>query len=887
MVNIDDFFKLSKTASSKKGKITKPAPKEKPKTIAKPAPKPKPKPEVIEIDDDDDNDDDFIVNDKDLEDDEDDDFNDDDIEIIQEPPKKRQTTSRSKPAVKQEPVKAVSPKKPVPSRTKSAPQKKATKGGSDQQVLEILANIPDAELPDIDPNKKVNFFELKAARNETVGTTIELPVAQPNCLSGLTIVFTGQMPNLDRTTAEQTAKQYGANVTKSILGRTSLVVLGAEAGPSKVKKINQLKIKAIDEAGFIKLLEMMPADGGSGEAAERAKEKREKEERAIIEQAKLEEKQEKAREAERKAKLAATAVSSSTSTSSSQKGHSISPPSSQLKDVPAKDKLWTDRHAPTDISQLCGNKGQIRKLQEWLENWFTYQARGFKGPSDSPSAFRAMLISGPPGIGKTSAAHLVAKSLGYDVLERNASDVRSKSLLNANVKSILNNTSVVGFFKNRDDKEQQNTSKKFCIIMDEVDGMSSGDHGGAGALSQFCKITKMPMILICNDKSLPKMRTFDRVTYDLPFRRPSENEVKSRLMTIAFREKIKLDPNVIGQLVQATSNDIRQMINLLSTVSKTQKEIGANSMKEVREGWSKQVVLKPFDIAGRLLSLGIWIAPKLTIDDKLSLYFSDFDFSPLMIQENLLITKPRLPGKPLNHVAQAADDISLSDTVNSLIRSGEQQWSLLPFHGIMSTVKPSYEVAGQVLGRLNFSSWLGQNSKQMKYQRMLQELQYHTRVRTSTTKQELRLDYLDTLWEKISKPINELGSDGLDEAIEVMDDYYLTKEDLDNIGEMINKEMKLDKNTKAAFTRKYNAAIHPTIIYKTGNSLGVGGRKAAAPKADFEDVIDDDMEDVPDDDEGEDSDKIDKKDKLIKLKPAKSKARARSSGGATKKRQKT
>lgn len=84
---------------------------------------------------------------------------------------------------------------------------------------------------------KGQFFELKAARNETVGTTIELPVAQPNCLSGLTIVFTGQMPNLDRTTAEQTAKQYGANVTKSILGRTSLVVLGAEAGPSKVKRL--------------------------------------------------------------------------------------------------------------------------------------------------------------------------------------------------------------------------------------------------------------------------------------------------------------------------------------------------------------------------------------------------------------------------------------------------------------------------------------------------------------------------------------------------------------------------------------------------------------------------------------------------------------------------
>ena len=147
------------------------------------------------------------------------------------------------------------------------------------------------------------------------------------------------------------------------------------------------------------------------------------------------------------------------------------------------------------------------------------------------------MISGPPGIGKTSAAHLVAKSLGFDIIERNASDVRSKSLLNANVKSILNNTSVVGYFKHRGDTEKNSNNKRFCIIMDEVDGMSSGDHGGAGALSQFCKITSMPMILICNDKSLPKMRTFDRTTYDLPFRRPSENEVKSRLMTIAFREK--------------------------------------------------------------------------------------------------------------------------------------------------------------------------------------------------------------------------------------------------------------------------------------------------------------------------------------------------------------
>lgn len=53
---------------------------------------------------------------------------------------------------------------------------------------------------------------------------------------------------------------------------------------------------------------------------------------------------------------------------------------------------------------------------------------------DKSGTFRAVLISGPPGIGKTSAAHLVGESLGYSIVEFNASDTRSKKSLDVSCK---------------------------------------------------------------------------------------------------------------------------------------------------------------------------------------------------------------------------------------------------------------------------------------------------------------------------------------------------------------------------------------------------------------------------------------------------------------------
>ena len=100
--------------------------------------------------------------------------------------------------------------------------------------------------------------------------------------------------------------------------------------------------------------------------------------------------------------------------------------------VPLSSQLWTDRYAPRSLKEVCGNKGQVEKLGLWLHDWSGSLQSGFKKPGkNGMNTSRAVLITGPPGIGKTTSAHLVAKLEGFTPIELNASDARSKKLIEA------------------------------------------------------------------------------------------------------------------------------------------------------------------------------------------------------------------------------------------------------------------------------------------------------------------------------------------------------------------------------------------------------------------------------------------------------------------------
>jgi replication factor C subunit 1 len=60
----------------------------------------------------------------------------------------------------------------------------------------------------------------------------------------------------------------------------------------------------------------------------------------------------------------------------------------------------------------------------------------------------------------------------------------------------------------------QKAGKQIAIIMDEVDGMSSGDRGGITALISIIKKSRVPIICICNDRHSPKVKVGFRFCFD-------------------------------------------------------------------------------------------------------------------------------------------------------------------------------------------------------------------------------------------------------------------------------------------------------------------------------------------------------------------------------------
>ena len=238
--------------------------------------------------------------------------------------------------------------------------------------------------------------------------------------------------------------------------------------------------------------------------------------------------------------------------------------------------LLVDKYKPKKIDELIGNKLQILKCKMWLEN--------FKNKEKNTKP--ALLLAGPPGIGKTSLATLLLKN--YDLIEFNASDVRNQKMVKENLKNIMGKISISCLM---------GSTKKIGIIMDEVDGMSSGDRGGVSELISFINPNKgkkkankkpvkyiNPIICICNKDTEKKIKDLKKECEVVKFTLPSINELYLYAEKILEKENIKIKEKDLYKIIEFSQKDIRKLLGTIQNIyiNKKEKNISKvlNSMGE-------------------------------------------------------------------------------------------------------------------------------------------------------------------------------------------------------------------------------------------------------------------------------------------------------------------
>lgn len=87
-----------------------------------------------------------------------------------------------------------------------------------------------------------------------------VPEGEAAVLAGMSIVVTGTLEGFSRDGATEAITARGGKAPGSVSARTTLVVVGASPGASKVTKAEQVGVPVVDEAAFVRLLAGEPLE---------------------------------------------------------------------------------------------------------------------------------------------------------------------------------------------------------------------------------------------------------------------------------------------------------------------------------------------------------------------------------------------------------------------------------------------------------------------------------------------------------------------------------------------------------------------------------------------------------------------------------------------------
>ncbi|MBR2254597.1 MAG: replication factor C large subunit [Candidatus Methanomethylophilaceae archaeon] len=230
---------------------------------------------------------------------------------------------------------------------------------------------------------------------------------------------------------------------------------------------------------------------------------------------------------------------------------------------------WTEKYRPETLDDVIGNPAAVNTMRSWAKSW----------NSGIPD-LRAMVLIGTPGLGKTSSALALAREMGWDTVEMNASDQRTGPEIEriAILGSKFNTFGSDGSFMS------SSSGGHKLIILDEADSLSgTKDRGALPVINRLIKETRQPVILIVNDFQalVRKSSVIKTSTLQVTFKRPVKSTVSKALYRIAESEGVEVEAEAMEMIAANADGDMRAAVRNLQSLALGQDTVTAEMASEL------------------------------------------------------------------------------------------------------------------------------------------------------------------------------------------------------------------------------------------------------------------------------------------------------------------
>lgn len=308
-----------------------------------------------------------------------------------------------------------------------------------------------------------------------------------------------------------------------------------------------------------------------------------------------------------------------------------------------RNDLWVEKYRPETIKEVIGNEEAKALFVDWLTN--------------KRRSKKAVLLYGPPGVGKTTLVNAAANEFNYVIIEMNASDARTEKAVNRIAGPATSFVALDTFSRE---------TKGNLVFLDEVDGIAGNeDRGGVGAIIKIIEQSRVPVIMAANDPEIEKLRPLKKECLLIRFQQVRIPLIIKALQKICQQEHIQAEFEALEKIALNSRGDVRSAINDLQGLAEEGKIL---TLQDTLALGIRNKDVSLYD------TLKNYFSVKNVGEASMLLSYSNVEYDDL-----LMAISDNMPKRYTDSIclAQAYDYVSKADVYRG--RVGTEEWHLLKY----------------------------------------------------------------------------------------------------------------------------------------------------------------------------------------------------------------